>query len=283
MQFHQADGHTGEVLREPDSGLGDDNGGERAARTHGLGRRATGTDGEHGGDHESHQHHRSVGMQLRDSGDVEPESPGLGRVPAVRTGAGGHRAEDQHRARDQGEHPGEPEQLGPGHREDRASALTGPAVEHDDVHQQQHRQQEMPGHQRGVQLEQDGQPTEHHLAEEAEPEAERERDEVAAALGQPQRYQRQQQHHQPHGDGQQTIAEFDPAVRGILRPGDERVVTAGGPGGAAKPGPGQPHRAAGDDNQREQGDGNPGEEAEDSGAHRRYFLPSAHRRSYYRS
>ncbi len=282
MQFHQAHGHTGEVLGEPDAGLGQHDGGEHGGRADGLSPRLPETDRENHCDHEAHQHHRRVRVQLRDIGDIEPEASGLGRVPAVRAGAGDHRAEQQHGAGDQGEHPGQPAQLGPAHGAGRAGARSGPAVQHDDVHQQQHRQQEVPGHQRGVQLEKDGQPAEQHLAEETQPQAEREHDEVTATVAQPQGDQRQQQHHQSDGDCQQAIAEFDPAVRGILRPGDERIVAAGGPGGAAKSGAGQPDRAAGDDNQREQGDGDPGESPENGGAHCRYSSRCVHRGSCYR-
>ncbi len=185
MQFHQYDGHTGEVLGESDASLRDHDDGERGGRTDRIPRSAGEADGEDRGHDQPDQQHGRIRVQLGDACDIEPETPRRGRVPAVWARPGDHCADDERRAGDEREHPGQPAQLRPTGGAHRAFALPGPAVEHDDVQQQHHRQQEVPGYQGGMQFEQHGQPAEHHLAEKAEPQAEGESDEVRPAFPKP--------------------------------------------------------------------------------------------------
>ena len=133
--------------------------------------------------------------------------------------------------------------------------LTGPAQQHDGRRDEHHRQQHVALHGDRVEVDEDGDPAEHDLAEHAGDEPEREQRQVAAARLAPQRTEHGGDHGHRDGAGEQPVDLLDGGV--VRRHVDELLVVAVRPVVAAEPGAGQPDGGAGDDDgdQQPEGDG----------------------------
>ena len=200
------------------------------------------------GDHEPEEDHDGIGVQPRDSARVETEAWRVS-IAGVRARPGDHRAQHQDQRAECCHDPCQPTNFG-AHQGNRDIVTLAHAIQQVcRQRDQDHRGQEVGGHDRRVETGQHGDPAQEYLQDDAEQRKHRDptkRDPTGRPA--PDR-----DDHQNCGDaddtGQGPVAELDELVESLLLFGHrgERSRDALGPGWAAQARAGQPHQPASDD------------------------------------